>query len=114
MSINIGTQFQRPSISKQLKPGGWYPLANNSPFLLHATEAALNNIKLSGLNYTNLTIKIITAATQVTNGVNVYLEFQINRSVPLYVQAIVYTPVSSPQVKLSNLYVTTTNIFDNS
>ena len=48
MDIEIGEPINKPSITTKLKPGGWYALQSNSPFIIPQLRNYNNNATVAG------------------------------------------------------------------
>lgn len=113
-NMEYGSPFTKPPIKEAVIPGGWVPLHNRSPFILSATEFALEYL-VKNLNYTipaDIKLKLFTAGAQIVSGINIYLEFRIEGFVLFDVQILVNQPVKvnhesgSPELTVDKIYVT--------
>lgn len=93
-NIEIGEPINKPSITTKLKPGGWYALQSNSPFILTSISECLtyleSDLKQKIPNKPEIVLN--SAGSQVVaSSVNIFLEFSIktNDNESMYVRSIV-------------------------
>lgn len=94
LDIEIGEPINKPAITTKLKPGGWYALQSNSPFILTSISECLTyleeNLKQKIPNKPDIVLN--SAGSQVvSSSVNIFLEFSIkitNKDL-MYVRGIV-------------------------
>jgi len=92
--IEIGEPLNKPIITSKLKPGGWYALQTNSPFILTSISESLtyleDNLKQKVPNKPHIVVN--SAGSQVVaSSVNIFLEFslELENKNELYVRSIV-------------------------
>lgn len=78
--IELGDPINKPSITTKLKPGGWYALQTNSPFILTSISECLTyleeNLKQKIPDKPDIVLN--SAGSQVVaSSVNIFLEFSI-------------------------------------
>ena len=121
-NIELGDIINKPSITSKLKPGGWYLLHSNSPFILTAMSESLLyietkfNIKLPD----DPQIVLNTAGSQVvSSSVNIFLEFSLVTSdnTTMYVRSLINDKAISVkdqfrhEILVNKLYYTSKKLF---
>ena len=121
--IELGSEISKPTISIKLKPGGWYTLTENSPFILSSLSESLTYIENNYNQKLPDDPKIIlsTAGSQVVaSSVNVFLEFRIlnmpdsvNRDVRVIVndKSVAVKDSFIHELKVTKIYITSKKLF---
>jgi hypothetical protein len=90
--MTVGKPFPPPPIEKGVLFGGWELIKGNSEFITLSLGIVLDSLKADGVNLgTDAKIVLSKSAAQVVNGLNIYIQFELQMP-PHDVQAEIYFP----------------------